>query len=305
MKHSLESLIHPYSKPEFLVHYESSKPFAVHDSGESIRELLKLPFLKSLEALLASWPNKIDAYLPGIADEANSIEIGAQDAPAHYAEGAGLLFSNVNTISPVLGEWLGSVQDELGLSSLTHARNLVYAIPEGKGTSPHFDQNINFVLQLLGNKTWWVAPNHHVDSPMTRHTIGLPVDPELGSYAGRPMPDQFPGGAAEFVLKPGSLLFVPRGAWHQTLARTDSLSLTFTYSAPTWIDLVTAALRGRLAQSAEWRKTADFVRDEDRVDEATKKLDALLSELARDVPYWNAADILEATEGYAGRSEGS
>ena len=296
MKQLLGSLIYPYSKSEFVDHYEGDTPFAVHDLGDGIRELAELPFLESLEALLASWPNKVDAYLPGIADEANSIEIAAEEALEHFGNGAGLLFNDINTISPLLEGWLESLKYELGLSSLTYARNLVYVIPAGKGTSPHFDQNINFVLQIHGTKRWLVAPNQHVKSPMSRHTIGLPTDPELESYAERAMPEQFSDRAANFVLKPGSLLFVPRGAWHKTEALTDALSLTFTFGAPTWIDILTAALRGRLAQSSEWRETANFGTDKGRAHEATEKLDVLLSNLARDVPNWNAADILEATE---------
>lgn len=296
MKQPLRSLIHPCSKSEFFDHYESNTPLVVHDLGESIRELTELPFLESLETLLSSWPNKVDAYLPGIADEANSKEITTEEALEHFENGTGLVFNDINTISSVLQSWLESLKTELGLSSLTYARNLVYAIPAGKGTAPHFDQNINFVLQIHGTKIWRVAPNQHVESPMSRHTIGLPVDPELRSYAGRAMPEQFPDDSAEFVLKPGSLLFVPRGSWHETEAVTDALSLNFTFSAPTWIDILTAALRGRLALSSEWRETAIVVADAERSHEATEKLDALLSKLARDFQNWNAADILRATE---------
>jgi len=296
MKNPLQSLIYPYSKSEFFAHYEDNAPLVIHDLGESIRELTALPFLESLETLLAFWPNKVDAYLPGIADEDNSIAITTAEAPTHFENGRGLLFNDINTLSPVLKKWLEALTYELGLSSLTYARNLVYATPAGKGTAPHFDQNINFVLQMHGTKKWWVAPNQHVEGPMSRHTIGLPIDPELGSYTEGAMPEQFPENAAEFVLQPGSLLFVPRGAWHKTEALTDALSLNFTLSAPTWIDLVTAALRGRLAQSSEWRETANFVTDTERVHEAVEKLDALLSDLAQDIPNWNAADILGATE---------
>ena len=182
MKKPLKSLIYPYSKSEFFDHYEENTPLVVHDLGESIRELTELPFLESLETLLASWPNKVDAYLPGIADEANSIEIPTEEALKHFGNGMGLLFNDINIISSVLEKWLEALKYELGLSSLTYARNLVYAIPAGKGTAPHFDQNINFVLQIHGTKKWRVAPNQHVESPMSRHTIGLPIDPELGSY---------------------------------------------------------------------------------------------------------------------------
>ena len=296
MKQALESLIHPYSKSEFFGHYEGDTPFVVHDLGESIRELTELPFLESLKDLLASWPNKVDAYLTGIADEANSKEITAAEAPEQFENGAGLIFNDVNTISSLLEEWLESLRYELGLSALTYRRSLVYAIPAGKGTAPHFDQNINFVLQIHGTKLWWVAGNEYVKRPMSRHTIGLPIDPELESYAEKAMPERFPDNAEKFVLKPGSLLFVPRGAWHKTEAITDALSLNFTFSAPTWIDILAAALRGRLALSSEWRATAIMLTAREGAPEATEKLNALLAELTRDVPNWNAADILEVTE---------
>jgi len=296
MKKTLRSLIYPYSKSEFFDHYEANSPLVTHDLGERIRELTELPFLHSLETLLASWPNKVDAYLPGIADEANSIEITPGEARQHFDHGMGLLFNDINRISPLLERWLESLKYELGLSSLTYARNLVYAIPAGQGTAPHFDQNINFVLQIHGTKKWWMAPNKEVEGPMSRHTIGLPMDPELGSYTERAMPEQFPDDAEEFVLHPGSLLFVPRGVWHKTEALTDALSLNFTFSAPTWIDILTTALRSRLAQSSDWRETANFGTDKERAHEATEKLDALLSELVQDLPNWHAANILEVTE---------
>lgn len=296
MKLALTSLIYPYSRVKFFEYYENNKPLSVHKLNNGIYELIQIPLLQSLDALVESWPDKIDAYLPGIADEANSIEITPEVALEHFKNGAGLLFNDVNRISNVLKTWLESLKDDLGLSSLTYARSLVYAIPASKGTSPHFDQNINFVLQLKGTKKWWVAPNQHVAAPMSRHTIGLPIDAELSAYTDREMPENFPDKSEEFVLNPGSMLFVPRGTWHRTEALTDALSLNFTFTAPTWIDLLTAALRGRLAQSSEWRETANFVRDKERVHEAMSTFDALLAQLVADVPHWHAAEILKATE---------
>jgi 50S ribosomal protein L16 3-hydroxylase len=122
------------------------------------------------------------------------------------------------------------------------------------------------------------------------------MDPELTSYAAS-MPDSFPDNAAEITLKPGSVLFVPRGVWHKTHAvQGDSLSLNFTFTAPTWIDILTAALRGRLAQSSEWRETADNVSDAENCHEALDKFDMLLAQLAHEMPRWRASDILQATE---------
>jgi 50S ribosomal protein L16 3-hydroxylase len=296
MKKILSALIHPKTSTQFFEAYSRNEPFVVHGLDESIDELKNLPFLSSLENLLNVWPKDIQAHLPDVRDEASSIDTTSKDALKLFQNGMGLLFNHAETISPVLTRWLQELRLDLGLSALTIARCLMYATPTNGGTAPHFDQNINFVLQMSGTKNWWIAPNLEVSNPMTRHTIGLSIDPELESYAEEPMPDERPVDATLFELKAGSLLFVPRGSWHWTEATSDALSLNFTFTAPTWIDLFTAALRGRLAQSSEWRETADGVSDIERHKMAEQKLDFLLEELVHDLPYWKAGHILAATE---------
>ncbi|MDD4972729.1 MAG: cupin domain-containing protein [Bacteriovorax sp.] len=292
----LSALIHPRANAEFFEAYETNIPFVVHGPSETIKDLTSLPFLESLEALLNSWPNQIQAHLPDVRDEASSIDTTPKDAKKLFDNGMGLLFKNVNTISPVLAHWLLELRRDLGLSALTNARSSIYVTPKGSGTAPHFDQNINFVLQISGSKKWWIAPNEHVANPMTRHTMGQPCDPELESYLDAPMPTSMPEDISPIVLKAGSLLFVPRGSWHSTEAESDALSLNFTFTAPTWIDLFTAALRGRLAQSSQWRETADGVSDFSRCAQAEHKFDFLLAGLIDDLPNWRASDILGATE---------
>ncbi|MDB4961172.1 MAG: hypothetical protein JWP01_1171 [Myxococcales bacterium] len=287
MTPGLDALLHPRTRGELLACYRASEPFVVHGATEALAALGEIPILESLDALLRSWPYQVQVHLPEVADEASAISATPQDARKLFATGMGLLFDEVHTISPILAHWLEAIRKDLGLSALTQGRCLVYATPDGKGTAAHFDQNVNFVLQLHGTKTWWLATNTHVENPLTRYTIGQPIDPELRSYA-EPLPAEMPADRRSIVLTPGSLLFVPRGFWHSTEAAGDALSLNFTYSAPAWLDLVTAALRGRLAQSAAWRATA--------LPAAKDQLEALLRELVDEVPHWAASDILAVTE---------
>jgi len=289
MKPGLAALIHPAPAPQFFLEYLANKPFVMHGLKATVKTLTALPFLQSLDALLNSWPNQVQAHLPDVRDEASAVEASTQDARKLFANGMGLLFDNAHAHVPLLGQWLDAIRADLGLSALTYGRCLIYATPKGGGTAPHCDQNVNFVLQLHGTKTWWIAPNRHVENPLTRHTMGQPADPELQTYARVPLPTRMPAGSRAVVLKPGSLLCVPRGAWHSTRATTDALSLNFTYAAPTWLDLLTAALRSRLALSSAWRETA--------LPASPEAFDMLLRELAYDVPHWTAADILDATEG--------
>ncbi len=285
----LAALIDPLPLAELRERFLRDEPCVVHGRRAASAALRELRSLASLETLLGSWPDQIQAHLPDVADEASSVAVTPHDARKMFASGMALRFDEVERYEPALVTWLDALRAELGLSALTQQRCLVYATPAGNGTAPHFDQNVNFVLHLHGTKTWWLAPNTNVDRPMTRHTLGQPVDAELSSYAALPMPDELPvADRTEVVLQPGSLLFVPRGCWHMTHASTDALSLNFTFSPPTWIDVFTTALRSRLALSSEWRSTAAPL--------AVATFEALLAELVADAQGWNASDILAATE---------
>jgi len=291
-------LIFPTTKEKFLETWPL-EPFVVHGLDQSIQPLSELPFLQSLDAILNSWPHSVQAHLPDVADESSSVNTTPVDARKLYANKMGLLFNDVQKISPVLEKWLLALRQDLGLPTSTYARCLVYATPDGKGTATHFDQNINFVVQLQGIKKWRLAPNLVTENPTQRHTLGQPLDPELASYAQGEMPSEMPKDFQEIVLKPGSMLFVPRGYWHSTEAQGEALALNFTFSQPTWVDLFTTALRSRLQLSPDWRELADGVtsRDENRREMAAERLNLLLSGLVEDLPNWRAEDILGATEG--------
>ena len=288
MNNGLLELIHPLDHTEFLKHVKLNKPFVIHHGSDDLSDLRNLPFLQSLEVLLNSWTSHVQVHLPDLRDEVSAIDVTINEAKNYFDQGMALLFNDVNTISPVLENWLNQIKSDLGISSRSFARCLVYAIPDGKGTAAHFDQNINFVLQIHGTKKWTLANNNSVMNPMDRFTMGLPVDPEMMSYLNAPMAETMPEETYSFELKPGSLLFVPRGVWHATHADGDALSLNFTFTAPAWMDLFLGALRSRLILSTEWRETA-LIADE-------KKFDSLLTTLINDLPHWNAQDILGAIE---------
>ena len=127
---------------------------------------------------------------------------------------------------------------------------------------------------------------------MTRHVIGHPADDELESYTTKEFPESFPADCTEYVLEPGSVLFVPRGVWHMTEAVTDAVSFNFTFTPPTWIEIATTALRAKLSHSEKWRESA--IIDDEGTD--NREFNELLKGLSADVETWDAVDFLEITE---------
>ncbi len=296
MKPGLAELLGADFVSSFLTNHWPGLPFSLH--GSTFEPFRRIENLRSLETLLDSWQGNVQAHLPDISDEASSVDASPADARKLFANEMGLLFNDVQKRIPELRNWIESIRSDLGMPTMTHGRCLVYATPDGKGTAWHFDQNINFVVQLQGTKKWKLAPNRHVENPTVRHTMGQPTDSELVPYS-LEMPTAIsPDETIEVVLRPGSLLFVPRGYWHSTEAEGEALALNFTFNQPNWVDLFTAALRSRLTLSPEWRELADGVSSSDpaRRELAQNRFDMLLMALVADLPNWRAADILGATE---------
>ncbi|WP_017220101.1 JmjC domain-containing protein [Moritella dasanensis] len=289
---NLQSLIGDNTKEEFLKLLESQTPFVSHGNTESLKDLMGLPFLKSVENLAAYWQDTVDVFNPQVADEISKTSVSPEDAINEYYCGNCILFNDVNRMIPEFDMWNQKIRKEIGFSELTYVRNLVYASPAGKGNAPHFDQNFNFVVQLEGTKKWWLAENKTINNPMTRHVIGHPVDHELAGYADKEFPEAFPADCIEYILEPGSILFVPRGVWHMTEAVTDAVSFNFTFTPPTWIDIATAVIREKLSHSEKWRESA--IIDDNGV--SNSEFNELLKDLSADVKNWNAVNFLDVTE---------
>ncbi len=292
---SLDSLFPSYGRNEFLQHYLNNAPVVEHNHPYS-KEFAKLPFLQSVSTLIESWPAEVNAYKKGTADEVNSGKVSAKEAYQLYLqEKRGLFFDDPNRFIPELNTYLEQLKNDLGLAPFTYARSLIYLIAEGKGTHAHFDQNINFIFQITGTKKWWLSPNQTVPNPLERYTIGHEPDDELASYTYNEFPKEFPEeNSIEIELRPGSLLFLPRGVWHKTHANSEALSLNFTFTAPTWADIMLSALRSRLIQSPHWRETAHLLNDPNLKHHSEALFDQLLQELAQDAQTWQASDILQA-----------
>jgi 50S ribosomal protein L16 3-hydroxylase len=130
----------------------------------------------------------------------------------------------------------------------------------------HFDDHEVIVVQLAGRKRWTIAQNTTVVNPL--HNAGRALEGEAGRYADGPPPPDLRRGKA-VALRPGSVLFLPRGYWHQTIAQERSISLTFGFRTPSWLDLLQQHLASTLSLRPEWRQTAWGVWDD-----STKRLGA-------------------------------
>ncbi len=297
----LEDLLFPITPAKFFETYWPENPLFIPASDGKLSSLFSLPQLQDLESLIEARTLQVRACLPDHDDEYSSLLLAPEDCLKAYRNNMTLVFDSMQTQDDEIKNTLLKIQSDLGLptggeaNDLTRARAMVYATPAGGRTGLHFDANANFVIQLRGTKRWALAKNTSVDYPTERYTsrTGELAD-TLDRQCHAELLDDLPEGSPEFLLQPGSILFVPRGYWHETSTEDDSLSLNFTFTQPTWADILAKSIHGYLLQSAQWRALADGLESADptRNEQSIKRFESLLAEFTRELPSISARQLL-------------
>ena len=141
---------------------------------------------------------------------------------------------------PALGRFIDQLRPSIP-TPLKHASASFYMGRAQTETRVHYDHQEVLIHQIEGRKRWLYAPCEDVV---------WPDRPHFGPGALRgPEGVQFPQDLSTFhevILEPGDALFLPRGWWHQSLALTDSHSITWTLWALNKAEQIVAALHQRL-----------------------------------------------------------
>ena len=200
--------------------------------------------LQDVSALLgAHWGQvKIISRQPELFSEEI---VSSYDAAEHYKLGKTICIVHVHRSIPSVEKCVALLANALEVpSSLVHCS--AYASPEGLGTPKHFDNHEVLIVQLSGEKQWWVAPNHNVTYPTRNYVAGTSPYAEL-PYSLFDVPVEMPADSIAVKMTAGSVLFIPRGMWHATTATTASLSLSFGFAVPTPLDRLLAVIKTELA----------------------------------------------------------
>lgn len=278
------------SAEDFLNGSWPGTPRVFHHEEGSAPEVFQLPDLQSLAGVLSiAAPGTVFANLPDRDEEYNQIQIvDPADAQKAYACRMGISLEPDLAKLPELIFWLRGIHRDLGLAKETFARCNIYAIPGNGRTAAHYDQNINFVCQVVGEKVWELAPNASIVNPSMRHTAGTAPDRATAAEAKAALPKEMPAeGRIRVVLKPGSVLFVPRGYWHQTSSAADSIALNFTYEQVSWARALASAISEHLSKEEEWRGVAYGLQTDGALSEkAQAEFTALLRKIG-----WKIGDL--------------
>lgn len=291
----LSALLTPFPSERFRKEHWPGRHLHVEGPPSRLKGLADLPELADVHTLLRNWRGPVRVFPPGEEDYQSPF-VSVEAAAQLYRKGFTLVFGSVDLAVPALRTYLRALQSDLGFLPDVWGRCMVYATPRGGGFNPHFDENANFAVQLRGEKVWQIAPNRHVVNPTVSHLMSAPSPvAELRAQFEGEFPREMPPDSETITLRPGSVLFLPRAYWHSTRdAVEEALSINFTFSQPTWADVVSDGIRSRLLRDPEWRVLAygDGANVGEQADSIEARLEGLLAGLFDELKGLTPAEVV-------------
>jgi ribosomal protein L16 Arg81 hydroxylase len=252
-KHSLlPQLLAPASVREFLDQYWPHRYFAAHGDFARLPPALRAPELTDFRALAERYAGWVTFGKGTLGPR--TLSTRGMNPVQLYEMGLTVHLAEIERCVPALESLLRQLERELGLPAGC-TRASLFASPQADGVSCHFDSEDVFSIQLRGHKRFHVAPVTEI-----RHPFGMQFGPRM-----RVFDDLFPQAAGGFPrpeqvefetvdMRPGSVLFMPRGTWHRTDADSDSYAVSLILRPPSAMECVLRELKDQLMQDSDWRR---------------------------------------------------
>jgi 50S ribosomal protein L16 3-hydroxylase len=276
-------LVAPLSAAEFVRDHWGKRPYLGKAPAQLLAWLLDELAGGDVGKLVSRYRPPIAVWCRTLDGIYRSINVAtASEAMALYDCGQ-TLFLNNGASTPAITLWQKQLAEELGHPAVTPAASL-FCARRSAGTQPHFDSLENITIQLRGRKRWRVAPNPSVELPLENWSTGQEVSPSLASTLTGKLPSAMPDDAETFDLTEGSLLYTPRGWFHETTTSDDSLQMFLGFPVASWIDLLLDGMRTHLARLPDWRENViGGWSSAERVQAARRRLDELRARLPADL----------------------
>ncbi|XP_033245228.1 bifunctional lysine-specific demethylase and histidyl-hydroxylase NO66-like [Drosophila miranda] len=217
-KRTLAQLIAPMTMATFLRDHWEKSPFRVKTTTSG--GFSNLVSFKMIDQMLiqnhVEYTTNIDvtSYEDGVRKTLNPDGRALPPSVwAHYQRGCSIRILNPSSYLVQLRQLCVKLQE---FFHCLVGANVYLTPPESQGFAPHYDDIEAFVLQVEGKKRWRI---YFPTKELPRESSGNLSQTELGD----PIMD--------IVLKPGDLLYFPRGWIHQAITEKDSHSLHITLSA--------------------------------------------------------------------------
>jgi ribosomal protein L16 Arg81 hydroxylase len=248
----LATLLSPKAADDFLTQCWPKRPFVTQSDPARWPAALRGEELASVQNLAKRYRGSLRFTHGRKSDQ--MIQIDRVDPAILFEMGLTLNFEDIGPYVPGAPEFLRGLEAELGLNEGALVMS-AFASPHQDGLGCHYDAQDVISIQLIGTKRFHYAPVKEVAMPYGTQYIpgGKPYD-EMYAQVQNGFPENKNVKFETAEMKPGTVLFLPRGTWHYTEAGEPSLSLSLTISPPTLLDCAMEQIRWLLLQDSAWRE---------------------------------------------------
>ncbi len=291
---ALAALLGAAQAKSFLRERWPDEHLLVHRGRKSLPAFFREGPLSSFASLAEIYDGRVQ-IAGGRGDD--HLQFSVSDAPPAWLRQVGLpvfFGDDVSPCDPAAAEWLRALEAELGAPKGIGAIR-TFASPGEGGLEFHYDQGETFIVQLEGTKQIRLART--TPYPTRQFRPGKTPAHEHYPEFGAGFPNAAPGDGPVVELRPGSVLYIPRGMWHRTEASSGaSFSASVCVDTPNAIDVLLPYLRDTLRSSPEWRKPLFGAWGQDR-SAAREQLTQLLAGLGPALASLDADAVLDAASG--------
>ena len=217
-------LIHPVTPEEFFAEYHDKKPLYIPGTPDKFASVMSWRTLNDMLNMTSVWSGislqmMLDKKVVPVSDycrpsiDRNNTQTMQPDAArvtALLRQGASLVANDVDALSPGLRSVAETLENELGAKAQA---NVYCSWQQRQAFDSHFDTHDVYAIHLEGEKVWQVYQTR-ADRPIAH--------PRYRHY-GQAHHDRAKGKVLmEVTMRPGDLLYLPRGQYHDALASDSS-----------------------------------------------------------------------------------
>ena len=249
---TFDEIMAPLGSEAFTRDYLGQQPLHLQGPADKFHAVMNWEILNDLLGMTTAWTNQTmmlildnetvppGAYAPPVGgrDGGTVLQPDPARVQQHLARGATMVLNFIDQLTPALSGFARSMESALGG---TVQANLYLSSKRKQGFKAHFDFHDVFAMHVMGEKTWFVFQGR-ADNPI-KHPMfeGWP----------RERHDQLKGELwREVRLRPGDLLYLPRGQYHYALADDGPcVHVSWGVTYPIGMDVVSYAFERMVAES--------------------------------------------------------
>ncbi len=254
---TLADLLAPVTPERFFAEFHDRQPLHVRGEAAKFAAVLSWRGLNRLLDMTHAWTaHSLQLYLDGskVPPEQYCVRATGRDANEPVLQpvaarvqdwirrGASVVMNDVDSLTP----GLAAVSSALEAAGLGKAQGNVYISWQSHKAFPaHYDTHDVWAVQVEGEKTWNVWEGR-ADWPIPH--------PVFRSQTQSQHEQAKKGLRARVLMKPGDLLYLPRGWYHDALAEAPaSVHIAYGVHAPLGMDLMNILVE-RVLYDTEFRK---------------------------------------------------